>query len=95
MFYMLKYWNLDQIKMSFKQYSDIDNRNAKDKSIMFNPDAIRRRKQRMIDHSAVNYQMIIDHAMLTNLRTLKVFLFSRWLPQLLSLLYTFLFYTTL
>ena len=39
---------------------------------MHNPEAIRRRKRRLVDHEMENFQLIIDNAALSQLRTLKV-----------------------
>jgi len=39
---------------------------------MFDPDAIRRKKKRTIDHEQINKQKIIDNAVLSKFRTLKV-----------------------
>ena len=62
--------------MSFGQFSNANARGSQSQTSIHNPDAIRRRKRKLIDHQAKNYQLIIENAMLTNLRTLKVRLFN-------------------
>ncbi|CAI2360661.1 unnamed protein product [Moneuplotes crassus] len=44
---------------------------------MYEPEAIRRRKKREIDHEVVNQQRIVDNALVSKLRTLKVIIIKK------------------
>ena len=58
--------------MSFIKFTSCQSRGAHSQTSIHNPEAIRRRKRKMINHEVKNYQLIIENAMLANLRTLKV-----------------------